>query len=164
MNQTESIEWEVDGMSCVNCALSIEKYLKNEGNTDVKVDFASKSVAFKPQQNTDLNNYKKGIENLGFEVLSTEKAPSKWTQDKVLLLKLIVCVIFTLPLFFSMFLPFEWLKNPLVQLLLCLPVALIGFTHFGKKAFFSLKSGILNMDVLILLGGGAAFVYSVLGY
>lgn len=164
MKTAKSVEWEVDGMSCVNCALSIEKYLKSNGLQDAKVDFASKSVRFNSIENTDLQSLKSGINQLGFEVLNPDIKSNKWTQDKVLLTKIIICSVFTLPLILSMFLPFAILKNPLTQLILSTPVTIIGFVHFGKKAFYALKSGILNMDVLIILGGGAAFIYSLIGY
>jgi len=50
-----------------------------------------------------------------------------------------------------------------VQLLLCLPVFLVGCLHFGKSAFNSLKGGVPNMDVLIFVGSSAAFIYSLVG-
>ena len=56
------------------------------------------------------------------------------------------------------------LNNPLVQLLLCLPVFLVGAWHFGRSAFQSLKSGVPNMDVLIITGSSAAFFYSIAGF
>ena len=58
----------------------------------------------------------------------------------------------------------SFLYNPLVQLLLCLPVYIIGIQYFGKSAFKSLKIGIPNMDVLIFIGSSAAFFYSIYGW
>ena len=55
------------------------------------------------------------------------------------------------------------LHNPVIQLLLCIPVIFIGLHHFGKSAWASLKSGAPNMDVLIAIGSTMAFVYSVAG-
>ena len=56
------------------------------------------------------------------------------------------------------------LYNPIVQLLLCLPVYLIGLDYFGRSAFKSLRIGIPNMDVLIFIGSAAAFFYSLYGW
>tara|TARA_B100001113_G_C21111184_1_gene623327 strand:- start:798 stop:2603 length:1806 start_codon:yes stop_codon:yes gene_type:complete len=56
------------------------------------------------------------------------------------------------------------LYNPIVQLLLCLPVYLIGLDYFGRSAFKSLRIGIPNMDVLIFIGSSAAFFYSLYGW
>jgi Cu+-exporting ATPase len=62
-----------------------------------------------------------------------------------------------------MFLPFEWLRHPYVQLGLALPVYGLGMRHFGGSAWSSLKTGIPNMDVLVTLGSTAAFFYSLTG-
>ena len=35
----EKVEWKVEGMTCTNCALTINQYLKKEGLSDVKVNF-----------------------------------------------------------------------------------------------------------------------------
>ncbi|MFX3626102.1 MAG: heavy metal translocating P-type ATPase [bacterium] len=52
---------------------------------------------------------------------------------------------------------------PEVQFVLCLPVMVIGITHFGKSAYHSTRVGAPNMDVLIFLGSVSAFVYSIWG-
>ena len=56
------------------------------------------------------------------------------------------------------------LKNPLNQLLICIPVYIIGLNYFGKSAWNSIKSGIPNMDVLIFIGSSTAFFYSIAGW
>ncbi len=55
------------------------------------------------------------------------------------------------------------LNDPFVQLIICLPVFVIGCMYFGKSAWNSLKVLTPNMDVLIMIGSGAAFVYSLAG-
>ena len=62
-----------------------------------------------------------------------------------------------------MFLDIEWLNSPITQLLLCLPVMVVGVVHFGKSTWFSIKNASPNMDVLIFIGSSAAFVYSLIG-
>ena len=72
---------------------------------------------------------------------------------------------FTIPLFSHMFLPKDnILHNVFLQFFLCLPVFIIGLFHFGKSAYKSLKLGLPNMDVLILMGSSAAFFYSIYGW
>jgi Cu+-exporting ATPase len=56
------------------------------------------------------------------------------------------------------------LNDPIIQLVLCLPVYFIGLIYFGKSAFNSLKTGVPNMDVLIFIGSSAAFFYSLYGW
>lgn len=62
-----------------------------------------------------------------------------------------------------MFFPDSFLGNPYVQLGLVLPVMAVGGWHFIKSAYYSLKSGVPNMDVLISVGSLAAFIYSLAG-
>jgi len=62
-----------------------------------------------------------------------------------------------------MFLPWHLLHNSYFQLFLSIPVYFIGIIYFGKSAWYSLKSGVPNMDVLIIIGALAAFIYSISG-
>lgn len=56
------------------------------------------------------------------------------------------------------------LHDPLFQLLVSLPVFIVGVIHFGGSAFRSLRAGRANMDVLIIIGVFAAYVYSLVGF
>jgi Cu+-exporting ATPase len=42
----ERINWKVEGMSCTNCALTVDKFLQGKGMHDVKVNFMSGDVSF----------------------------------------------------------------------------------------------------------------------
>lgn len=159
---TKHIELQVSGMTCSNCALSIEKFLKKEGLTGTRVDFASGEVAFDLEEEEGLEEIVSGINQLGFTVSQEreEKGGKSWTRLEKLLA---VSAVFTLPLLLHMFLPWHALHNPWIQLILCLPVYIIGILHFGKSAWGSLRGGVANMDVLIFLGATAAFGYSLYG-
>lgn len=78
-------------------------------------------------------------------------------------LKFIVCLLFTLPLLLHMVLPWHALHNQYVQLALTTPVFIIGLLHFGRSALRSTVARKPNMDVLIVLGSSAAFIYSLCG-
>ncbi len=77
--------------------------------------------------------------------------------------KFVLSAIFTAPLLLHMFFPHSILHRPHVQLLLCLPVFVIGTQHFGKSALSSLRQARPNMDVLIFIGICASFIYSLIG-
>lgn len=51
--------------------------------------------------------------------------------------------------------------NPTVQLLLAGVLQIVFAWRFYRAAFFALRSGTGNMDLLVVLGTSAAFVYSV---
>jgi len=163
MNQNNDIiELNVTGMHCNNCALSVHKMLEKKGLHDVYVDFANEEVKFSGNQEMSLPAIIKDIENLGFKVYETEEIPKEAFYNKIEN-RFYFSLFFAIPLFSHMFLPFHWLHDPYIQLALCLPVFILGFIHFGKSAFNSIKSGIPNMDVLIFVGFTSAFIYSLIG-
>jgi Cu+-exporting ATPase len=162
MEKEELIELQVSGMHCNNCAMSIYKLLEKKGLHDIYVDFANDEVKFKSSKHIENSLIIKDIEGLGFKV-SEESVPIEEKFNEKIENKFYFSLIFTIPLFSHMFLPFHFLHNPIVQLILCLPVYILGCIHFGKSAYNSLKNGIPNMDVLIFIGSSAAFAYSLFG-
>jgi Cu+-exporting ATPase len=162
MEKEELIELQVSGMHCNNCAMSVHKLLEKKGLQDIYVDFANDEVKFKTSKPLEAHLIIKDIEGLGFKV-SEESIPIEEKFYEKVENKFYFSLIFTLPLFSHMFLPFHFLHNPIVQLSLCIPVYILGCIHFGKSAFNSLKNGIPNMDVLIFIGSSAAFIYSLYG-
>lgn len=155
-------EIEVEGMTCANCALGVKKGLEKVGLEKVNVDFASGEVRFENIPELSKENIQKQIEKLGYSVRTESPEDNESGLSKIEK-KFYFSLIFTIPLFAHMFLPFEFLHRPLVQLALSIPVVAVGLQHFGKSAFYSLKNGMPNMDVLIFIGSTSAFVYSVIG-
>lgn len=156
------IELNVTGMHCNNCALSVHKLLEKKGLHNILVDFASEEVKFSTDDSAKLPEIKKGIENLGFKVIDDIAQHSPAFHEKVEN-KFIFCALFTAPLLLGMVLPWRFLHQPIIQLILCLPVFMVGCLHFGKSAWSSVKGGTPNMDVLIFIGSTSAFIYSLVG-
>ena len=164
----ETASWKVEGMSCSNCALTIGNYLKKEGLQNVKVNLISGGVNFDMNGSIQVPDIVKGIESLGYHVeTGAEKATA--THKPFLqnhLQRFLFCLIFTLPLLFHMldkWVHIHWLMNPWVQLVLCLPVYIVGMNFFGRSAIQSIRNGMPNMNVLIAIGATAAFAYSFIG-
>ncbi|WP_071837474.1 heavy metal translocating P-type ATPase [Thermonema rossianum] len=159
----KAVHLKVHGMSCTNCALGVERFLSRKGIENPRVDFASGDVTFTLPAGLPLETVLEGIRKLGYEVQPADEAPAKKATIDPLLLQLLVAWAFTLPLLAAMFLPYAWLHDPFVQLGLTLPVFAIGVRQFGRSAWNSVKSGVANMDVLILTGATAALIYSLYG-
>lgn len=165
----ESVQWKVEGMTCANCALTIRKYLENQGNLNVKVNPIDGDVSFDIAANSSPTQLIKGIQSLGYSVAddgtgATKKASKPWLHNH--LRRFLFCLPFTAILMLHMlhkWIPMHWLMNPWIQLGLCLPVFIVGMDYFGRSAIKSLRNGIPNMNVLVALGATAAFVYSLLG-
>jgi Cu+-exporting ATPase len=156
------VELNVTGMHCNNCALSVHKLLEKRGLQNIRVDFAGEEVKFSNADEAQLPGIIKDIEGLGYKVVDDPAQHHVSFYEKVES-KLIFCALFTAPLLLHMLLPWHFLHEPIVQLVLCLPVFFVGCQHFGKSAWNSVKGGVPNMDVLIFVGSSAAFIYSVIG-
>jgi Cu+-exporting ATPase len=133
---------------------------------EVKVNFGTGDVSFDVNGDAATADLSKGIESLGYKVANEQLAK---TNKKPLLSthfqRFLFCLPFTAALMLHMIpgLHIHALMNPWVQLILCLPVYIIGMNFFGKSAWKSLRNGLPNMNVLIAIGGTAAFLYSLYG-
>lgn len=157
------VELQVKGMTCSNCALTVEKYLKKEGMEGVMVDFSTDEVVFDTIDEKKVPQLIKGIGRLGYEVVTTPKDIDEKSGLSDVEKYFYFSLPFTALLLLHMFIPWHVLHNPWVQLVLATPVFAIGLWHFGRSAWHSLKGGIPNMDVLIIIGAMAAFGYSLFG-
>ena len=162
----EKVQWKVEGMSCANCALTINKYLENSGAQNIAVNAISGDVSFDVVEATPTEKFAKGIESLGYKVVDGEvQEGSKKNFLSTNLQRFWFCLPFTAVLLLHMIpgLHLHWLMNPWLQMALALPVFVVGMRFFGRSAVKSLRNGVPNMNVLITLGALAAFIYSITG-
>ncbi len=163
----KKVNWKVDGMTCSNCALTVQQYLTSEGMENVKVNLMGGEVSFDINSKNE-QQLLEGIESLGYTVQTDGSQPAKqgkrlFTSHKQ---RFLFCLVFTLPLMLHMldkWVHIHWLMNPWVQLGLCLPVFVVGMDFFGRSAIKSIRNRMPNMNVLIAIGATAAFVYSLTG-
>lgn len=163
--KNNTINFSIEGMSCMNCAAGIKKHLEKNNFSNIQINFTTnegKCDINKSQSKEEVLNI---VSELGFEVSfkkNNTKPSTKLTKtEKYFYFSL----LFTLPLFAHMFVPHDnFLRNPEVQFILCLPVYILGVNYFGKSAFKSLKARVANMDVLIFIGSSSAFFYSLYGW
>ncbi|MBX7143911.1 MAG: cadmium-translocating P-type ATPase [Oligoflexia bacterium] len=156
-------ELSIDGMTCSNCARGVENALRELGVSDPSVNFTTGTASFGLPEHLSLPNVIKAIEDAGFRVVAggeEDARPAWWTTLEA---KLAFSLIWTIPLAAHMFSSWHVLHDGYVQLALCLPVFILGLRHFGHSALGSLRNGAANMDVLIVLGITAAFIYSLVG-
>lgn len=174
----EEVAWKVEGMTCTNCALTINKYLQKQGVKDPKVNFIGGEVNFALPENKSIENLAKGIEDLGYHIIDDRQTTTdhrrternrwsvvgrRWSFTNHFQ-RFLFCLPFTAVLMLHM-LPWHihFLMNPWIQLIICIPVFIVGMGYFGVSAVKSLYRGIPNMNVLIAMGATAAFVYSLVG-
>jgi P-type Cu+ transporter len=177
---TASTDAAVTGMSCANCAASIEQALsqKTEGVVDASVNFASERVRIRYIPSVvSMDDLQKTIKDLGFELIVTrgtedaadveEIARNREIRDQTR--KFVIGAAFALPLFIlSMSRDFgltgAWSHAAAVNwlfLFLATPVQFYTGLDYYTGAWKSLKNGAANMDVLIALGSSVAYFYSL---
>jgi len=163
----ETVKWKVEGMTCANCALTINKYLDKKGMQNIRVNPIDAEVTFEKVEGGDAKSLIKGINDLGYHVIDQEQgAAAKQPFFSNQRNRLLFTLPFTLVLMLHMlenWIHIHWLMNPWIQLVLCLPVYIVGMSFFGKSAWISLRNKMPNMNVLIAIGATAAFVYSLIG-
>jgi Cu+-exporting ATPase len=168
----------ITGMSCANCAMTIERTLKKKvpGVKDASVNFANERafVEYLPSV-TDIDKIVAAIEKAGYGAV----LPRKELEDAELAAreaeirnqtkKFLVGVVFTTPLFFlSMGRDFgllgAWSHAPWVNwlfLALATPVQFYTGYDFYTGGWKSLVNRSANMDVLVAMGSSVAFFYSL---
>ena len=168
------MEFTVTGMTCAACSAHVEKAVKAvKGVENVSVNLLTNSMQVTGRASADAicNAVKKagyGAFQKGEQASKTEDAAEM--ETKTLVVRLVASLCFLLPLMYlsmgHMMLGFPLPRlleapaaNGLAQLLLTAIILVIN-----QKFFINGTAGLLrkapNMDTLVSLGAGAAFVYS----
>lgn len=154
-------------MTCASCAISVESMLKNhEGVKNAVVNFAANQVNVTYDNAvTDPKKMADTIALIGYELVVNESEEQNKEKINEAYLRLrrrtIWTGIFTLPVFvlgmFFMHLPYSnW-----ISLVLSLPVVFVFGAHFYVNAWKKLLQRQFNMDTLVAMSTGIAFVFSV---
>ncbi len=152
----------VEGMTCSSCAAGVNRALTKGGYSNVNVNYASGEVFLSDVADIDLKRVEELVKKAGFDYVGTKRIEKQGLAS--IEKKFLFTLPFTIPLLLHMIpgMP-DFFSNPIFQLVLSLPVMLLGMYHFGKSALGSLRNGAPNMDVLIFIGSTSAFVYSLVG-
>ena len=159
------------GMTCVNCAQTIEKALRDvDGVISASVNFAAEKaiVRYNPEVVT-LAALKKAVSDAGYQALFTSELAQDTEREarehELRRLKLLLIFSFSLaiPTFIlSMVTPLGDRANNLVLLALATPVQFFVGWQFYVGTYKAFRNRRSNMDTLIALGTSAAYIYSLL--
>ena len=183
--------FDVTGMTCAACSARVEKAAKKvEGVSSVAVNLLKNSMEVEydgsPEtiamisESIDKAGYGafprgERDENSGSAAPISDSAPAVRVkqEEKTVKVRLIVSLVFTIPLFYlSMGHMFGWplpgvflgdqnvMVFALTQFLLLIPVLFVNCKYFSS-GFKSLIHGAPNMDTLIALGSAASTGYGV---
>ena len=177
----KTVNLRLKGMACAGCANNIEQAIKTTpGVKECNVNFAMETskVKYDPQivsvekiQNAvaEAGYNAEPIELGSFPLEDTEKR-SRDTEEKTLKRKVmfgglisILLVVGSIPAMTGLHLPIipEWLHNSWVQLVLSTPVMFWCGQSFFVGAIKTFKHRAADMNTLVTLGTGAAYLYSL---
>ncbi|MBT0812203.1 copper-translocating P-type ATPase [Litoribacter ruber] len=159
-------EFPVGGMSCAACAVSVENTLKTyPGVKKATVNYATHSAIVESEGKLDLDHLKKAIQNEGYDLIVEDvKAEELELQQQKDLAKLrfntIASGVLSLPVFIiGMF----WMHMPYgneVMWVLTTPILLFFGRSFFINAWKQARNLKANMDTLVALSTGIAYIYS----
>jgi Cu+-exporting ATPase len=153
----ERVDLPVSGMSCAACARTIERTLANTAGVErARVNLATNTATIEYQPGrVKVADFVAAIEELGYGVPKTAARPD--SAEPAYRKRLLVAVIFAAPvLVLGMYHHWPWL-----QLALTSPVVFYCGAPFYVAAWRALRHFSANMNSLIALGTGAAFLYSL---
>ena len=170
-----SYHFSVPGISCAGCVTKIEKALiKVAGVTDARVNLAEKSVVVEGQ--ADIKELLGALCSVGkpgtlidSEQQNREKQEqADKTQYRYLIKHSAIALIFSIPLMIHMFVDSMSINSLWDQMiwgsvgLFTLGILYFSGGHYFKGMWQTLKHGSANMDTLIALGTGTAWLYSTI--
>jgi len=166
----DQLSLQIGGMTCINCAKSIEKALRSkEGIYEAIVNFAAEKVNVEyNSEQISVAGIKKVIQDVGYEIIEpkqgiSEDAESLARKRHIRQIKMLLAasIALTIPIMILMwFPPLPMEQNNFVMFLLATPVQFIVGWTFYVGAYRGLKNKTANMDSLIVMGTSAAWIYS----
>jgi Cu+-exporting ATPase len=160
MKASADVELPIGGMTCAACARTVERQLASSpGVEKASVNLATKiaSVSYNPDQ-TGVEELVAAVEDVGYEVPTDSQEIAAAAESRSLRQRLLVGAVFATPVFILGMLE----RAPLVQFVLTVPVLFYAGRSFFADAWSALRHRSANMNTLIALGTGAAFLYSTL--
>lgn len=155
--------FKVGGMTCANCALTIERKLNAiPGVRNASVNFAGETVAvdFDPRM-IDIDDIFEQVRDAGYIPLKDREEEQ---TDRIVVMQrnwLIFSAALSLPIMLLMRLPPSRLLTCTILMLATIAQFSAG-CMFYRGAYYSVKNGAANMDVLVALGITASYGYSLM--
>ena len=159
----------VTGMSCASCAVSVESIIASQkGVISAAVNYASQMVNVDFDSSiTSPSELQKSVQSIGYDII-IEEENAKEKQDEIIVnnyekLKnktiwagILAIPVFIIGMFFMNIIYANW-----IMMILTIPIVFWFGKSFFINAFNQSKYGKSNMDTLVALSTGIAFIFSV---
>jgi P-type Cu2+ transporter len=158
----------VMGMTCAACASSVESILaQTEGVLKANVNFANNSVHVEYDKTIAEEKLQNALREVGYDIIINADDPSEMQQKlqqknyQEIKTRTIWSAILTLPIFVLGMFYMDWEPGKWISLILTFPILFWFGRSFFANAFKQAKHGKANMDTLVALSTGIAFLFSV---
>jgi len=161
------VDLDIGGMTCASCAARVEKKLNRMPGVTATVNYATERAHVALPEGFTISDAIATVEATGYSASEPAKeyaAEEAREDDEVseLRRRVIISAILTIPVVVLAMVPplqfdyWQWLS-----LTLAAPVVVWGALPFHRAAWINLRHGAANMDTLVSMGVGAAFLWSL---
>jgi Cu2+-exporting ATPase len=165
----QTLSLPVLGMTCAGCAVSVQNMLNCQpGVEQAEVNYATQEVkvtfhnaVIQPIQ------FQKTLQSVGYDLILDLVKPKEiqeeqqLSQYKKLKINALAAAILTVPVVVLGMMPMSVHYANYVMLLFTTPVVFIIGRNFFLNAWKQIKHGLANMDTLVALSTGIAYLFSV---
>lgn len=181
--KTDILTLPIEGMTCASCVLRVEKALKKiDGVQEAVVNLATEQAQVKiDPSKVDFQKLKEAVEKVGYNVIEPKEEKLEFEniidkerekQFEILSSDLKFAIIFTIPVFvLSMLMMNQSFQNsigrlidyiPQVLFILTTPIVFKSGKRFYRIAWNNLKHFSSDMNTLVAVGTGSAYIYSTI--
>ncbi len=161
----EEVRFQIGGMSCASCAMTLENVLKRcEGVTSVHVNFATREARVQYQVGVlREEQLTQKVRDAGYDAHRAASQPShvKEHEGSFFSGSMILALFFSIPLLVLSMGQVHMVGRRWLLLALATPVVFGPGRSFFHGAWLSLKRRSADMNTLIAVGTGAAYFYSL---
>ena len=157
----------VTGMTCAACASSVESMLGHtEGVYNASVNFANSTVLVEYDSAMDLSDLQNAVRQIGYDIIVDAEDPTEVQEELSkkhyvsIKKRTLWSAILTLPIFFLGMFFMDWIPGRWISLVLAVPILFWFGRSFFINAFKQARFGKANMDTLVALSTGIAFLFS----
>jgi len=166
---THPTSYPVTGMSCASCAASVETILgKVDGVQNVNVNYANATAQIDfDEDKLSAEELRQAVQAVGYDLLidtedpDAEQAERQEEHYQTIKERTIWSAVFALPVFVLGMFFMDWAPGHWISLVLAAVVLFWFGRHFYVGALRQARHGSANMDTLVALSTGIAFLFSV---
>lgn len=156
-------------MTCAACAVSVESMLKNtKGVKAASVNFANQTALVEYDADTaTLADLQQAVRSIGYDLLVDVEDPQAAKEEaqqqhyREIKSRTIWSAVLTIPVVVIGMFFMDWKPGTYISMLLSAPVVFYFGRSFFSHAFKQARFGKANMDTLVALSTGIAFLFSV---